>query len=182
VKTIAACAALMVAIAPAMQVLAQTPGFAGTWTLDSSRSRLAASAAIAGLSGSGAPMTLHITQPANGTLMVESQINESHSRIYVPGRKTSTPITVGPPGSVSMTSKWDGRTLVSEGTRETTSGTSSIVSEVRETFSTSTDGSTLTLEVTTIAGGEKSASTLVYTRTKDVGPCRSWPTPCKVPS
>ena len=155
--------------------------FSGTWKLDPARSTIGA-ASLAGLAASGAPPTLHITQPANGTLIVESQINESHTRIYVPGSKTSTPITVGPPGSVTMTSRWEDRTLVSEGSRETASGTSSAVIDVREVFSLSPDSRVLTIEVTTTSSGEKSVSRMVYVRTKDVGPCQSWPTPCKTSS
>jgi len=41
------------------------------------------------------PQTLHVTQPANGSLVVESQINEAHVRIYKPGRETSTPAGQG---------------------------------------------------------------------------------------
>jgi outer membrane protein assembly factor BamB len=156
--------------------------FSGTWKLDAAQSRVTASAGLAGLIGAGAPETLHITQPANGTLIVESQINEGHSRIYAPGRKTSTPITVGPAGSITTTSRWEGRTLVSEGLRESTSGPSKVVSEVTEAFTLSGDGRVLTIEVSTKTAGDASASTLVYTRTTDVGPCRSWPTPCKPPS
>jgi hypothetical protein len=36
----------------------------------------------------------------------------------------------------------------------------------------------LTIDVTT-AAAEKAASTLVYTKITDVGPCETWPTPCK---
>lgn len=159
----------------------QGSDLAGTWKLDQDRSRATEPASVASLAGSGAPAVLYITQPANGTLIVESQINESHSRIYVPGRKATTPITVGPPGSVTMTTRWDGRTLVSEGSRETTTGTSSAVTELKEVFAVSADGSTLTIEVTATADGKKSVSQLTYTRLKDVGPCQSWPTPCKTP-
>jgi outer membrane protein assembly factor BamB len=155
--------------------------FSGTWRLEPADSTIGP-ASLAGLAASGAPATLHMTQPANGTLIVESQVNESHTRIYVPGSKTTTPITVGPPGSVTMTSRWENRTLVSEGSRETTSGTSSVVTDVREVFSLSPDSRMLTIEVTTTGNGEKSVSRMTYVRTKDVGPCQSWPTPCKTPS
>lgn len=155
------------------------PGLSGTWRLDTERSRVSADATLAGLIGSGAPPTLHVTQPANGTVVVESQINESHSRVYVPAGKTVMPVTVGPPGTVTMTSRWEGRALVSEGTRESASGPSTIVTQVKERFTLSADGRTLTVEVSTTAGRESAASTLVYTRTSDVGPCQSWPTPCK---
>jgi outer membrane protein assembly factor BamB len=158
------------------------PRLAGTWTLDASRSRVGAATAMAGLIGSGAPPTLHVTQPANGTLVVESQINESHSRLYRPGETTASPVTVGPPGTVTVSSRWEGRSLVAEGRRESTSGASTVITEIREAYSASDDGQTLTVELTTTVGGEKTVSTLVYGRTKSVGSCQSWPTPCKTTS
>ena len=159
-----------------------TPAFAGTWKLETERSVIADAATLAGLAGSGAPPVLHISQPANGSLVVESQINESHARLYAPGGPRSTPVTVGPSGSITMTSQWDGTVLVSEGTRETTSGQSVVVSGVRERFSLSADSGTLTVQVSTTAGGQKSESTMIYRRTTDVGSCQSWPTPCKTAS
>lgn len=152
--------------------------FAGMWSLAVGRSRIAESATLAGLIGSGAPPILHITQPANGTLVVESQINESHARIYRPGGTSTTPVTVGASGTINMTSRWEGGTLVSEGTRETTVGGSQVVDPVREAFLLSPDGA-LTIEVTTTTAGEKHVSKLVYSRTTDIEPCQSWPTPCK---
>ena len=153
---------------------AQAPDFSGTWQLDGSRSTIVASAAYFGLIPAGAPQTLHITQPANGTVAIESQINEGHSRLYRPGGKTSTPAGQG--GTIAVTSKWDGRSLVAEGTQQAPSGASI---DVKEVIALSADGKTLTVEVTTTAAGEKNTSTAVYTRTLDVGPCEKWPTPCK---
>jgi hypothetical protein len=75
-----------------------------------------------------------------------------------------------------MTSSWDGRSLVSEGTRE---GPSGVSRRLREVFTPGADGSTLTVDVTS---GDGAAGSYVYTRTQDVGPCRSWPTPCKPPA
>jgi outer membrane protein assembly factor BamB len=161
---------------------AGAPDLSGTWKLDELRSRIAAAAGLPALIGSGAPGVLHITQPANGTVIVESQINESHSRLYAPGAKTTTPVTVGPAGSVTMTTRWKDGTLVSEGTREAASGPTKLVSGVKEVFRLSPDGRELTIEVATNTEGAAHASTLVYTRITDVGPCRSWPTPCKPPS
>lgn len=168
--------------ASAAAVLAQAPDFSGTWRLDADRSRIVAAAGLAGLSAAGAPDTLHVTQPANGTLVVESQVNEGHARLYRPGVTVSTPVTVGPAGSIAMTARWEGRTLVSEGKRESTAGTSTLVTDVKEALSLSADGHTLTIEVATASAGDKVTSTVVYTRTKDVGPCKTWPTPCKTPS
>ncbi len=53
-------------------------------------------------------------------LVIESQINEAHVRIYRPGRKTSTPAGQG--GAVTMTTKWEGRALVSEGAMKAPNG------------------------------------------------------------
>jgi outer membrane protein assembly factor BamB len=161
---------------------ARPANLAGTWKLDPFRTRQSASAGIAGLIGSGAPDTLHITQPANGVVIVESRINESHGRLYTPGSKTSTPVTVGPAGSITMSSRWENGALVSEGVRESTASPSSVPTHVKEVITLSPDSQVLTIDVTTIAGDVKGASTFVYTRREDVGPCQSWPTPCKPPS
>lgn len=156
--------------------VAQAPDFSGTWKLDASRSRIAESVGLAGLIGAGAPDTLHVTQPANGTLIVESQVNESHARIYRPGGTTQTPVFVGQSGVMTMASRWEGRALVAEGRHQSASGVST---PVKERFGLDSDGRTLTIEVT-IGGPDAAASNrLAYTRTSDVGPCESWPTPCK---
>jgi hypothetical protein len=181
-KHIATGAAAVLMAAQAAVVLAQPPDFSGTWKIDPSRSRVAETAALSGLVGVGAPPTLHVTQPANGTLVIESPINEGHARLYRPGGRITTPVTVGPAGSITMTSRWEGRALVGEGTREFTATTSPVPAQVKEVVSLSADGRTLTVEVTTTAAGDKSASTMVYARTQDVGPCQTWPTPCKTPS
>ena len=163
-------------IAGAATVAAQAPDFSGTWTLDADKSKVIATAGLTGLISAGAPRTLHITQPANGTLVIESQINEAHVRIYKPGAQTSTPAGQG--GAVTMTTKWDGKTLVSEGALKAPNGDTT---PVREVVSLSADGKVLTMEVVTTPIGqtEKASSTLVFTRITDVGPCETWPTPCK---
>ena len=154
-------------------VFAQAPDLSGTWMLDSAKSQVVATAGFTGLISAGAPATLHITQPANGTLVVESQINEQHVRIYKPGGQTVTPAGQG--GTVTMTTKWEGRTLISEGAMKAPNGDTTTVKEV---LALSTDGKTLTVQITTSAV-DKAASSLVYTKTTDVGPCEKWPTPCK---
>jgi hypothetical protein len=154
-------------------VAAQAPELSGTWKLDEARSRIVATAGITGLIAAGAPKTLHITQPANGTIVIESQINEAHARIYRPGKETSTPAGQG--GAVTVTSKWEGTSLVTEGALKTANGD---VTKIREVISLDAKGQSLTMEITTTAK-EPATSTLVYTRITDVGPCESWPTPCK---
>jgi len=161
-------------------ILAQAPDLSGTWKLDAQQSRISPDAGLAGLIAAGAPETLHVTHPANGTLIIESQINEGHVRIYTPRAKSSTPVGQG--GSITMTSRWDGGTLVSEGTQESPSGTSTLVKQVKEVISLSADGRTLTIGVTTTGPAGTNASTLLYARTQGVGHCQSWPTPCKRPS
>jgi hypothetical protein len=147
--------------------------FAGTWRLDGALSRVNDAAGLAGIAPAGAPATLHITQPVNGTLIVESQINEGHVRIYNPAARTTTPVGQG--GAITMTSEWKGRTLVSQGTAVNASGASTTV---RETYAVSADGKVLTVDVTATGADEKTSS-LKYTRIQNVGPCESWPTPCK---
>src|SRR5687767_11921033 len=154
--------ALLLALVIATSTLAAqspTPNLAGTWRLDETKSKVTATAGIIGLISAGAPKTLHITQPANGTLVVESQINEAHVRIYKPGRATTTPAGQG--GAVTMTSKWEGKSLVSEGDLKAPNGDTT---SIREVLSLSADGKVLTLAVTTAppSAGDKAASTLVY--------------------
>lgn len=160
---------------------AQAPDFSGTWRLDETKSQVVATAGVVGLIPAGAPKTLHITQPANGTVVIESQINEAHVRIYKPGRETSTPAGQG--GAVTMTTKWEGKSMVSEGALKAPNGDTT---SVREVVSLSADGKVLTMEVTTSAAASatadqagKASSTLVYTKITDVGSCETWPTPCK---
>jgi len=155
------------------------PDFSGTWMLDEKTSTVAQTATLAGIAPAGAPHRLHITQPGNGTVIVESEINEGHARMYVPGGKMSTPVFVGAAGTVTMASRWEGKKLVSEGTRETASGPSTVVSKVTEVLALSGDGRVLTVDVTSVTGNESASSSLKYMRTGDVGSCQSWPTPCK---
>ena len=172
---------LLVAIVTSASLHAQAPDFSGTWRLDEAKSKVVATAGIVGLISAGAPKTLHITQPSNGTVVIESQINEAHVRIYKPGRETSTPAGQG--GAVTMTTKWEGKSLISEGALKAPNGDTTTI---REAVSLSADGKVLTMDVTTSASAtatasqaEKASSTLVYTKITDVGSCETWPTPCK---
>ena len=159
-------------------VLAQSaaPDAAGTWKLDAARSHIATEVGWPGLIGAEAPDRLHVTQAANGTIVVESEINESHARIYKPGGKSSTP--VAQTSTITMTSRWEGRALESEGSLVPSSGDPSVV---KERLVLSDDGRTLTVEISTSGPGGTKASTLTYDRTDVVDPCEEWPTPCKPP-
>lgn len=168
-----AVALVLSSIAPAQ---AQPAGFSGTWKLDTSRSRIVPAAGLAGLIPVGAPEMLHVTHAANGTLVVESQMNEGHVRLYTPGGKSTTPVGQG--GRITMASQTEGRRVVSEGAREDAAGVSVPLKEV---FALSGDGATLTIDITTTGPEGAQASTLVYTRAGTVSPCEAWPTPCKPP-
>jgi hypothetical protein len=164
---------LLALVAASSMLQAPAPNFSGTWRLDDAKSTVAA--AFIGLISAGAPKTLHITQPANGSVVIESQINEAHVRIYKPGQETATPAGQG--GVVTMLTKWSGQTLTSEGALKAPNGDTTTV---RELISLSADGKILTVAVTTTVGaGTPSSSTLVYSRITDVGGCETWPTPCK---
>jgi outer membrane protein assembly factor BamB len=148
-------------------------GFAGTWKLDVKRSAVTPGAGLPGLIPSGVPEVLHVTQPANGTLLIESQINEGHARMYRPGEKMSTPAGQG--GTIALTSRWEKDALIAEGTVASASG---IATTVREAFRLAPDGS-LTIEIQSSGGAEKAESTVTYHKIQSVGPCESWPTPCR---
>jgi outer membrane protein assembly factor BamB len=150
------------------------PALAGTWKLDTTTSTIDPAAGLHGLIGAGAPPMLFITEPANDDLIVESPINEGHVRMYRPGAKTETPVGQG--GSIAMTSSRVGGAVLSEGTAVNASGAPT---SVKEHYSVSKDGKVLSIDVTTSANGETKTSALKYTRIADVGPCESWPTPCK---
>jgi hypothetical protein len=149
------------------------PGLGGTWRLDPSASRVDPAARLTGLIAAGAPPMLFITQPANGQVIVESPINEGHVRVYQPGGKTQTPAGQG--GTITMTSRWDSRALVSEGTSMNAAGETTAV---KERYAVSDDGKVLTVEITMIAGDVKNSSAR-YNRITSVGGCETWPTPCK---
>ena len=71
-------------------------------------------AGLAGLIAAGVPPTLHVTHAANGTLVVESA-DQRRPRAPLPaGQQTATPVAQG--GTITMTTKWSGATLVAEGT------------------------------------------------------------------
>jgi hypothetical protein len=161
------------AVRAARSAPAASARFGGTWRLDAAASRIDPVAGLAGLIGAGAPPMLFVTEPANGDLIVESPINEGHVRMYRPGGRTQTPAGQG--GTITMTATRAGATLVAEGDAVNAAGASA---KVKETYAVSADGNTLTIEVTT-ASPETKTSALRYTRIASVGPCESWPTPCK---
>lgn len=152
------------------------PDLSGTWKLDAGRSRIANEVGWPGLIGAGAPDRIHVTQAANGALVVESEINEGHARIYRPGGKTSTP--VAQTSTITMESRWEGPLFVARGSLVPPSGEPSTV---EETIALAADGRTLTVEISVTGPGGATASRLAYIRTETVDPCEKWSTPCKTP-
>jgi outer membrane protein assembly factor BamB len=140
----------------------------GTWTLDSPRDAQAGQT-LAGVSAAGAPPQLFVTQAANGTVVIESAVNGSQARYYRPGHETTTATLQG--GTITMRSTWAGRALVADGVIRLNAGG---VSPVKERFEVSPDGQVLTVEV-----GAESSQHWRYVRLRDMGPCETWPTPCK---
>ena len=148
-------------------VASKPADFSGSWKLDATASTVAAGAGLAGLHPNGAPAWVFVTQPANGTILMESATNASQSRFYRLGKSTTTP-TAG--GTITMTAAWSGKALVADGQLTASGGA---VTAVKETISRSEDA--LVIE---IAVGDKT-SRLRYVRLTDTGACESWPNPCK---
>ena len=148
---------------------AQVPELSGSWKLAEPASESGPS--FAGLGGNaGVPNKLYVTQAANGTIIIGSDMNTSHARTYAPGAVNRSPLG----GEVvSITSRWDGATLVAEG-QDTASQNG-----LRETLTKSPDGTTLTVEIGVTTETETSTSSLVYEASTTEPPCVEWPTPCK---
>ena len=139
----------------------------GSWRLDLTGSTVTPGAGLAGVHPNGAPAWLFVTQPANGTVLLESANNASQSRFYRPGKSTTT-ATAG--GTITMTTGWSGATLMAEGQLTTSGGATTPVKEV---LSRSEDAL-----VIQIMAGDKT-SRLRYVRLTDTGACEAWPNPCK---
>lgn len=163
--------AMLVALAPSA---AEVPSLSGTWELVADRSEVDADSAWAGLAAAGAPARIHVTHPPTGVMIIESEHNPSSARHYVPGRSTTTGVFLGEAGTVTVTTRQEGETLVATGHRESPS---SDPVELRETFQMEDDGATLEVEL--VVDGRRSV--LRYRRLVDVGPCESWVSPCKTP-
>ena len=155
-------AALFVA-ASVVSVFAQTPDFSGTWKLDTDRSEITAGrGGRRGGRGGGAPDALVITQTATELTIERSTSTQSGTLTYTLEGESSIPAGRG--GSMTITSHWDGATLVSEGSHELSFGGRGITIEVRQVRSLSADGQTLTVEVTRTTPRSANTNTLVYTK------------------
>lgn len=162
-------------VAAAVSIFAQTPNFSGTWKLDRDASEITIEAGLANLGGGGTPGTLHVTHAANGTVTISSEVNESQARAYRLSGESSIP--VGESSNITVTSRWDGGLLVTEGTQEPGYGRADI-SGVRRILGLSADHQTLTVKATTMTQHGENTSTFVYRKMQISEPCQNWSTPC----
>ena len=154
-----------------MLLSAQTPDFSGTWRLDYDASQFTPPVFSHGRGGTSAE-SLYITHTANGTLTVGIETNGAQAWVYKVGGERD--ILWGQEGSLTVVPRWDGRRLVVEGSRDT----AGVTEYLREIFSLSADGQTLTVEITTTTPGGPHTNSVVYTKGHSVGPCEAWETPC----
>ena len=88
---------------------AQAPDHSGTWRLNRDASQITKGAGLTGLGAAGVPPTLYITQAANGTAVVGSDINESGAKLY---RVSATGLVLERDGtSEQLSLAPDGKTL-----------------------------------------------------------------------
>ncbi len=139
--------------------VAERPNFSGTWRLDAEASDVTSPDGLAGL-GAPAPENLYITQARNGALILSSRVNGAQPRNYIIGGENPLPAPGGEDARMTMSSRWEGRNLVNEGSGEV-AGDPLVV---REVMSLSPDGQTLRLEITTTVAGTEATNTLVYIR------------------
>ena len=140
---------------------APAPDLSGTWRLDQDASRFTPPMFSAGRGG-GSADSLYITHATNG----------AQAWVYRIGGESD--VLWGQEGSLTVVSRWEDRRLVAEGGR----GTEDDTEHIREVFSLSADGRTLTVEVTTTTADRASTNLAVYTKASSVGPCEGWETPC----
>jgi hypothetical protein len=168
--------ALLVALGiGAVSLVAQTPDLSGTWKLNRGASQISPGAGLAQLDRGGVPNSLYVTQAANGTLTIGSDHNGMMARAYMVGGESSIP--AAPTGTIKVKTRWDGRVLLVEGANPDAPGTA-----LKETFSMSADGQTLTVTVTSTTAAGATTTTLVYNKTLAESDCKSWPTPCREPN
>ena len=138
---------------------AQAPDLSGTWNLDRDASRITTAEGLAGLGDEGAPEILHITQAANGNLILSSRVNAAQPRVYQVEGESSLPAPGEDGGTMTVTSRWDDGSLVNEGSVAIDGGGTI---RVYEELALSPDGRTLVLEVTTATSGGEETNRLVY--------------------
>ena len=173
---IAALAAAVVLASPATPAEAQTPDFSGTWRLDRDASDFPEGAGgprggrgggpgrggarRGGPGGFGPAATLRITQSSD-VLTIERQTPRG-SRSVSYRLDGSESASRGPRGNLVTTSSWDGATLLTVGTLETSTPRGDFSMDLVEQRSLSADGRTLTVESMRMLPFGEVASKLVY--------------------
>ena len=152
----AAVSCLWVIVISVMSLSAQTPNLSGTWRLDHDASRFTPPVFSHGRGGASAE-SLYITHATNGTLTVGTETNGAQAWVYKVGGERD--ILWGQEGSLTVVPRWDGRRLVVEGSRDT----AGVTEHLREVFSLSADGQTLTVEITTTTPDGPHTNSVVYT-------------------
>ena len=153
--------------APASQA-AGRPNFSGWWTLDRAATTLTPPAFSGGRGGADIGR-LFITHAANDTVIVGPETNGLKAWSYTPGRAGTIP--VGRDTTMRAAARWDGASLVVEGTQGDL--------RMHEVMSLSTDGRRLTIEVTTTRPDGVTTNRLVYRKDQPAGPCGTWAMPCR---
>ena len=169
--TLARAAVLCLWVINVVSLSAQTPDFSGTWRLNHDASQFTPPVFSHGRGGASAE-SLYITHAANGTLTVGTETNGAQAWVYKVGGESD--VLWGQEGSLTVAPRWDGRRLVVEGNRKT----AGVGEYLREIFSLSADGQTLTVEIATTTPDGPRTNTVVYTKGNSVGPCEEWKTPC----
>jgi hypothetical protein len=105
------------------RLLAQGPDYSGTWKLNRDASQITKGAGITGLGAGGAPPTLYISQAANGTVVIGSDINESHARTFRLGKGDLLNEANGVKEAVTVSA--DGQTLTVRVTAAQSAGSGS---------------------------------------------------------
>ena len=169
--TITTLVALVLAAGAGTPVLAQDADFSGTWRLDRDASEFPQFGGGGGRGGrgggpgggrGGAAATVVITQSAD--LLTMEQQTERGSRTVTYRLDGGESTNSARRGETVSTSRWDGATLVTEGTMNLSTPRGDFSMDVVERHTLSDDGLTLTIESTRTAPFGEIATTLVYRR------------------
>ena len=145
--------------APAALVSAQDVDFSGTWNLDRDNSVIPQGRGGGG--GLRTAETLVISQTAS-SITFEQQGAGGQSRTLVYALDGSETTIDQARGTLTATSRWDGATLVTSGNQEIETQRGNFSLELTERRTLSTDGQTLTAEITRTTPAGDRTSTLVY--------------------
>lgn len=168
------CGALVLLVgllAAAFPTSAQAPpDLSGTWKLVPAASQVDPLAKFGGLEGNvGTPPTLYVTQARNGTVIVGSDTNTSHTRTYQPGGSAAAPFAGG---EITLSAQWTDDGLVAAG-GDPTAGS------LREALALADGGDVLMVTITAEDAAGEHTSRLHYRRATVESPCTEWPTPCR---